>query len=280
MIPSPSKPSKRIRNSSPSVNESHPDTSNDMINGSSSSLEHMLGGKTHAIETFFEDTWQQKPSLTKCTTPNDCTVSTLSDALKRLLAIDWDTLADILDRSRALFDTMNQHGGGNACRRFNCKDIDPPLIFQDQSLLEYDLIQELYSCNPIAAYLDGCSIVINHADCIHDAFASLCIDLQRTFPHVYINTYLTPPKSSAVSAHADDRDVFVIQILGSKHWEVYQAPILVSVSFKTNTVIGEILDPIQMYIYSRLLLVSLFRRASRKRLTPGSFRDFDVTTVD
>jgi len=42
------------------------------------------------------------------------------------------------------------------------------------------------------------------------------------FPHVYANAYLTPPNSHAVEAHADDRDVLVMQILGRKKWKVYK----------------------------------------------------------
>jgi hypothetical protein len=72
-----------------------------------------------------------------------------------------------------------------------------------------------------AAYLDGCSIVMNHADTIHPYIALLCQDLQNSFPHVYANVYLTPPSSQTVPAHADDRDVFIIQVVGCKLWTIY-----------------------------------------------------------
>jgi hypothetical protein len=72
-----------------------------------------------------------------------------------------------------------------------------------------------------AAYLDGCSIVMNHADTIHPYIAVLCQDLQNSFPHVYANVYLTPPSSQTVPAHADDRDVFIIQVVGCKLWTIY-----------------------------------------------------------
>lgn len=39
--------------------------------------------------------------------------------------------------------------------------------------------------------------------------------------HVYANAYLTPASAHAVPAHADDRDVLVLQILGKKRWKVY-----------------------------------------------------------
>jgi len=83
-------------------------------------------------------------------------------------------------------------------------------------------VNDIYGNSPFAAYLDGCSVINNHADLVMAQLAALCIDLQKTFPHVYINTYLTPPNAAAVKAHADDRDVFVIQVLGEKKWKVYK----------------------------------------------------------
>lgn len=38
----------------------------------------------------------------------------------------------------------------------------------------------------------------------------------------YANVYITPPGSQAVNAHADDRDVIVIQVVGAKQWRLYQ----------------------------------------------------------
>ena len=72
-----------------------------------------------------------------------------------------------------------------------------------------------------AAYLDGCSIVMNHADTLHPTIAALCDDLQSSFPHVYANVYVTPISTQTVPAHADDRDVFIVQVLGCKLWTIY-----------------------------------------------------------
>jgi len=63
--------------------------------------------------------------------------------------------------------------------------------------------------------------VLNHADAISAPIAVLCQDLQQSFPHAYANVYITPPNLQAVSPHADDRDVLVIQIVGKKRWTVY-----------------------------------------------------------
>jgi hypothetical protein len=100
------------------------------------------------------------------------------------------------------------------------------------------------SINIWAAYLDGCSIVINHADMYSPWIAALCNDLQQNptttntqsstttkdeevkyyyFPHVYANTYLTPPGGiQTAPPHADDRDVFIVQLAGCKTWTVYE----------------------------------------------------------
>ena len=89
------------------------------------------------------------------------------------------------------------------------------------SSLFSDEIKSMYGNSPFAAYLDGCSIVNNHADLLLPPLAALCVDLQKSIPHAYVNTYLTPPSAAAVQAHADDWYVFVIQILGEKKWKVY-----------------------------------------------------------
>lgn len=73
-----------------------------------------------------------------------------------------------------------------------------------------------------AAFLDGCSVVLNHADLQSPWLAALCTDLQLSVPHAYVNAYITPPASQAVAAHADDRDVFIVQVYGRKRWTVYE----------------------------------------------------------
>lgn len=42
---------------------------------------------------------------------------------------------------------------------------------------------------------------------------------------VQINAYITPPSSRGFAAHYDTHDVFVLQIAGSKHWQVHE-PVL------------------------------------------------------
>jgi len=81
-----------------------------------------------------------------------------------------------------------------------------------------------YGNNFSAAYLDGCSIVVNHIEAASEDVRQLCVDLRDDFPHAYVNSYLTPPQAQAVAPHADDRDVLVWQTAGKKKWKVYGDP--------------------------------------------------------
>jgi len=180
-------------------------------------------GPNEGTELFFKETWQLHPKLYEETSRdgNMQNSNAMEGSLGSVLSMGWDEVASFLQKSRILYNNEIYDEIINVP--------PPPLIFRNQVALQPDEIQDLYGSNPFAAYLDGCSIVVNHADKIFPPFAELCEDLQRSFPHCYINTYLTPPGSSAVAAHADDRDVIVIQILGRKEWSVFgDVPIKVS----------------------------------------------------
>lgn len=93
------------------------------------------------------------------------------------------------------------------------------LVFSDKQLTRgYDDV------GPCHALLDGASCVVNHAEYIWQPFARLCKELREKLVHVYVNSYVTPPGSQAVPPHADDRDVFVLQLCGRKRWKVYRTP--------------------------------------------------------
>lgn len=98
---------------------------------------------------------------------------------------------------------------------------DPPLVIHQGDVQHPQEWMPAYQSTSLyAPYLNGSSIMQAHADCLSPWLAGLCLDLEQTFPYVYANTYLTPPNSRALNLHADDRDVFVVQLVGSKHWEV------------------------------------------------------------
>jgi hypothetical protein len=125
----------------------------------------------------------------------------------------WHVLVELLDQVRQEMEREDgqlwKEGDAGA------------LLFKNQEALSID-DRALYADSLFAAFLDGCSVIVNHADFFSPWIAALCEDIQLSLPHAYANTYLTPAGCQAVSAHADDRDVLVIQIFGSKEWTVYQ----------------------------------------------------------
>ena len=182
--------------------------------------------KRSNIDDFFQNIWQRCPKFYKKAhtinregeengngNSNSMTINDGSNSaclLQSVLSMGWDGVSNMLEKSRTTFSSDGD--------RSNLQ----PLFLRNQTPLQHVELQTQYSFNPFAAYLDGCSIIQNHADYFSLPLSNLCLDMQRSFPHVYCNTYLTPPNSSTVKAHADDRDVFVIQIKGRKKWKVYK----------------------------------------------------------
>jgi len=193
----------------------------------SQALQSILQSENTDISTFFASTWQTKPAVYRRKEQSE--MNDRNDNLKEecplALAVDmgWDGLASLLQRSRNRFanDSSTTVTGGAMGSPPGAGTTDPPLFFRDQTPVQPDEAEVAYNRNPFSAYLDGCSVVLNHADLLCPRLAALCLDLQKSFPHVYVNSYLTPPGAQAVPAHADDRDVLVIQILGEKMWTVY-----------------------------------------------------------
>ena len=174
-------------------------------------LEAIVG--RDGIATFLDNVYQKIPKLFRSNEID----GNLSPNLKTLLSITFDEVCELLHTSQSKLITFNDE--------MQEEQIDPrllPLFFRNRTPVQQEEVNDIYGNSPFAAYLDGCSVINNHADLVMAQLAALCIDLQKTFPHVYINTYLTPPNAAAVKAHADDRDVFVIQVLGEKKWKVYK----------------------------------------------------------
>jgi hypothetical protein len=146
--------------------------------------------------------------------------------LKELIRQGWYVLVDLMD----------QHHRQRLHESPQCEDMGfqeecKPILFQNQEIVDIKEKQSKYghveksnddTINLWAAFLDGCSVVLNHADIQSPWIACLCEDIQRSLPHAYANVYITPSGSQTAPAHADDRDVFVIQVYGRKQWKVYQ----------------------------------------------------------
>lgn len=124
----------------------------------------------YSVQYFFHSIYQQQPALFRgtrddvVTTQNsDSSCDSNASALRNAFDIGWDDVAALLHHCRHEYSTTGT---------------PPPLFFQDGVPIADPL---LYASNPHAAYLDGCSVIINHADLHHLTIARLCDDLQQSF---------------------------------------------------------------------------------------------------
>lgn len=185
-----------------------------MTSEESQTLKEIMKGST---ESFFDEVWQRKCGIFRRSAsdlegsrPEEALCKDGENPLKALIFNGWPILIDLMEQGRNRLEQSDDS-------EFSSDLL--PLIFQAQRCLSQP---NVYANNISMAYLDGCSVVLNHSDTLNGYIATLCQDLQKSFPHAYANSYITPPSSKAVPPHADDRDVLVIQVVGKKHWKVYQ----------------------------------------------------------
>ncbi|KAL3908743.1 MAG: hypothetical protein SGARI_002928, partial [Bacillariaceae sp.] len=182
-------------------------------------------GDDMTTDAFFENVWQIEPKIVSKgiaakdgeSTGTIPRVDPVFDAqavkeqpLEEALQQGWNVLVDILERAPLLDRNEN--------------NLELPVVMMNGDVQPLEEVMERYGTTQtlFSAFLDGCSIVQNHADLISPWVAAVCHDLQSAFPYVFAQTYLTPPFSQTLNPHADDRDVIVIQLLGNKEWSVYQ----------------------------------------------------------
>lgn len=196
---------------------------NEIQTEESVALRSILRKKT--TRDFFQDVWQKRAVIFQSCRGGHSAVDFSADGswndekmqdspLEEMIHQGWHILPRLLHQAE--IGKASQQDDENPPEHM------VPLLFQNRELKNPDEISKLYGTSLFAAYLDGCSVVLNHGDLLSPWIAALCQDLQKSFPHAYANCYLTPPNSQAVKAHADDRDVLVIQLIGSKNWQVYE----------------------------------------------------------
>ena len=77
-----------------------------------------------------------------------------------------------------------------------------------------------------ALYADGATIILQHVHKSHRGMARLCRRLSHQLGMPFqTNLYLTPPSQQGFKPHYDSHDVFLLQIAGSKDWEVGGDPV-------------------------------------------------------
>ena len=102
------------------------------------------------VQEFFTNVWQTQPAVFRschdASVDKDC-------PLFKAVHMEWDDVAQMLH---------------------HCRDspLHAPLFFQNGNPITDPTTA--YANNPHAAYLDGCSIIVNHADFHHPTIANLC----------------------------------------------------------------------------------------------------------
>jgi ribosomal protein L16 Arg81 hydroxylase len=75
----------------------------------------------------------------------------------------------------------------------------------------------------------GGTIILNHLHRRQPPLAKLCAALELEFCAPFQpNIYLTPPKAQGFHPHFDTHDVLVLQLAGSKRWQLYGTPIVLA----------------------------------------------------
>ncbi len=72
----------------------------------------------------------------------------------------------------------------------------------------------------------GATIILNQLQSRHPPLATLCSALELEFSAGFqTNIYLTPPAAQGFHPHFDTHDVFVLQLAGSKRWQLFDTPL-------------------------------------------------------
>jgi len=79
----------------------------------------------------------------------------------------------------------------------------------------------------LSEYASGSTLVFEHLNRHHLQLgrAMACCEAELEFP-IRVNSYLTPANSKGFSRHYDTHDVLVLQVSGTKTWQVYSNPLL------------------------------------------------------
>ncbi len=74
----------------------------------------------------------------------------------------------------------------------------------------------------LAAFADGYTLNIKDASAFHPPLAQRCNRIQAELGfYAQANAYFTPPRSQGFALHYDVHDTLIVQIEGTKEWQVY-----------------------------------------------------------
>lgn len=155
--------------------------------------------KPIGTEVFFRDYWEKKVLVVK---------RGQQDYFASLLSLDEvDRVLTTLDRRYPAISLKN------ADRLVKPEDFT---VRDDE--LDVAKVYQLFA--------EGASITLSYLDTVLPALTSFCRGLEAEFSAPFqTNVYLTPPGAKGFKSHYDTHDVFVLQVVGSKHWTLYGTPV-------------------------------------------------------
>lgn len=164
-------------------------------------LAEFLESDTHE---FFERTWEKSPALFRRRTP-------LSRA--SFVRADW---RDLARQIWGLPDgTVEVIKGGR------------PQKPEAESAIDHE-------------FANGASVRIFKVQRAWPFLETLLRDLEfETGFRLGANVYVTPTEQQGLGYHSDSHDVFVVQMAGAKHWEIFDAPFSLPVEFRAPLVFEE-----------------------------------------
>ncbi len=167
----------------------------------SSQLSASLEWLIHPVskEMFFAEYWEKKPLVVKRNQP---------DYFSGLSSLDE------IDRALTTLDLRHPN--------VTLKNADRPVTADDYTVrggaLDVAKVYQLFA--------EGSTITLAFLDTVLPALTAFCRGLEREFScPLQANAYLTPPNAKGAKHHFDSHDVFVLQIVNSKHWTTYGTPV-------------------------------------------------------
>ena len=150
-----------------------------------------------APETFFSDVWEKQPLV-----------------VKRHGASAYGDLLSIVDVDEAL-TTLNL-----SYPEIRLARVDQPPDAADYTFSDGRI-------DPLAVtklFRSGVTIVLDQMQRRLPSLGELCRDLESELGVAFqTNLYVTPPHAAGFKGHYDTHDVFVLQIAGSKEWEIFES---------------------------------------------------------
>ena len=150
-------------------------------------------------EVFFEDYWEKQPLVIKRNRPN---------YFSSLLSLD-----DV-DRIITTLDARYPN--------VTLKNADREVTADEYTVrggpLDVARVYQLFA--------EGSTITLAFLETVVPALAAFCRSLESEFSFPFqTNAYLTPSRAKGAKHHYDSHDVFVLQVVNSKHWTTYGTPV-------------------------------------------------------